>query len=489
VKVQIRHRDGRRLAVKQARGVEEVEALHREARMLTLAQHPGVVELIELRDLDPVADDDDGHDDPAAEMITRHVGHQSLATFAPRQLDHVAAIVAACAETVADLHSVSIVHRRLDPSHVLIDEQGRPVLCGFGGATLVGETPALDATPGRPAIDVADLGRLLTHIADGPPESDPIPDRRFTKRTRAATFQRRALLNLADQASAETVTARPSARSLAAAIRAVVPDATLTPLPAASNRPLPTRPTITAPRVDAHRVRTVPEAPSTTTDAPQPAPDRQPPPHHRRRRAAIDGRGLPLAAGMCGIVALAFGVVSASHGDRPTLAGDRSTPIVNATASVPPPGTAGTPPTSEPAPRGCATTVPNTSPSITAGACTRSAPVDGVITNGGHRFAIGEPGDEVLIGDWTCRGATLPAVIRPATGEVFLFDQWASAGHDEAARPAMRVEPGSHLETADATSGCPTLLARSSDDQTMIVRPLGAATDPAPQPTTSGPTR
>lgn len=44
------------------------------------------------------------------------------------------------------------------------------------------------------------------------------------------------------------------------------------------------------------------------------------------------------------------------------------------------------------------------------------------------RFAVGEPNDDLLVGDWRCSGSHAPALYRPSTGEVFFFDRWPGAG-------------------------------------------------------------
>ena len=44
------------------------------------------------------------------------------------------------------------------------------------------------------------------------------------------------------------------------------------------------------------------------------------------------------------------------------------------------------------------------------------------------RFDLGRPGDQLLLGDWTCRGRAVPALYRPQTGDVFLFSDWAPPG-------------------------------------------------------------
>ncbi|HWD54448.1 MAG TPA: serine/threonine-protein kinase, partial [Acidimicrobiales bacterium] len=46
------------------------------------------------------------------------------------------------------------------------------------------------------------------------------------------------------------------------------------------------------------------------------------------------------------------------------------------------------------------------------------------------RFALGEPADELLLGEWDCRRGARPALYRPATGQVFYFDAWAEPGRD-----------------------------------------------------------
>ena len=51
-------------------------------------------------------------------------------------------------------------------------------------------------------------------------------------------------------------------------------------------------------------------------------------------------------------------------------------------------------------------------------------PFDGRIEHAGRRYAVGAPGDVVLLGDWDCDGTASPAVHRPATGQVWRFDAW-----------------------------------------------------------------
>ncbi len=48
---------------------------------------------------------------------------------------------------------------------------------------------------------------------------------------------------------------------------------------------------------------------------------------------------------------------------------------------------------------------------------------------GGARFHLGRDGDQVVLGDWDDDGVTSPALLRPSTGEVFVFEQWPSPSH------------------------------------------------------------
>ena len=133
----------------------ERERLGTEASMLSLAAHPGVVRLIAA-----------AGDDQPSELVLAQVGGGSLAAVG-RDMDwsEVAGLGAALATTLADLHEIGIVHGSISPDHILLDESGRPVLCGFGKATRcdVSESQALGAD------DVASLAALLPQLAEGPP--------------------------------------------------------------------------------------------------------------------------------------------------------------------------------------------------------------------------------------------------------------------------------------------------------------------------------
>lgn len=292
---------------KEAAGHTTPELLGHEALMLRMARHPGVVELLIEPDLDAHGD-----------LVTGFAGDATLAERTPLRPEEAAGLLIALAETVADLHELGVVHGRVEPTHVLLAANGQPILCGFAGAALVGRTPPPGASPPpdelqdpfaagglQPSVDVYALGALLRSLVVGAAgEVEPTPERRVSLRRGRPWrgYLARALLTIADQATAEDPSARPSARELAAALRAAAPDAVL---PAA---PLP-----------------------------EPAD-----PYDRLRAGAPEADGAPrlrtltLAAAAAGIALIVFGVSSLrSAPGAPTSAAFSGPGLLAATSAAP----------------------------------------------------------------------------------------------------------------------------------------------------------
>ena len=55
------------------------------------------------------------------------------------------------------------------------------------------------------------------------------------------------------------------------------------------------------------------------------------------------------------------------------------------------------------------------------------------VRSGGHRWSVGAPGDLVAVGDWDCDGTTTPALVRPSTGRLHVFAEWAVDGAESVA--------------------------------------------------------
>ena len=433
---------GRVLAVKRATGSADVERLRHEAMVLERARHPDVVELVSFR-----------HDENAAEMRTVFAGIHSLATFGPLTVEHAAGVVAAVAATAADLHEIGVVHGRIDAGHVLLGPSGRPVLCGFAGGGRPGSRPPLDpaplpadADPACPpgtvllsAVDVYGLGRLLGSLLAAPADDlEPIPDRRFVRRLRRpfTGMNRRALLTLADHATADDPRHRPTARAFAAAVRHTIPEA----------------------RASAPAPRPAPVSPLEGSAA-------------SRRGAA--GRRIPFGA-MVAIVGGMIVVVVGIHG----LRGGPVAPLVSS-ASGPPAAPTTTPP---PSPPPTAAVVPTTigptcalaagpdAADVNGDGCPEPLTIDaGVVEVAGIRYELGADGDDVAVGDWDCDGRATPALLRPRTGEVFVFPSWAEPGQDLTVTAVDRVAGGRRLVPTDGTAACPELVVERDDGTRVTV--------------------
>ena len=389
---------GRVVARKRSRDDADADRLAHEADVLTAAQHPGVVELVVCEP------DRDG-----MVLETVFVGTHSLDTAGPMSVERAAGLIAALAETVADLHDLGIAHGRIDPSHVLIGPGGRPVLCGFAGGGRIGTNPpagtaaatgfgdpaATDEAPLTPQVDIFGLGSLLRAlIIDDASEVEPIPERRFgfgRVRIPWSGYQRRALLTLADRATDETPLRRPPARRLAADILSTVPAANLAEEQLASQ--------------------------GSSTDAVEP----------RRRTSWVS----LTAIGLC----LALLLTTRLHDNRSFTAVDEAAPF---TSNAPQ-----------------ATT---TTSDVTARV------EDGrTIVVGSQRFEAGVPGDRVALGDWNCDGIATPAVLRPATGALFVFEEWASEGSDVSIAPTRTIVDAVDVQDRERADGCSTLVVIRGD--------------------------
>ena len=63
--------------------------------------------------------------------------------------------------------------------------------------------------------------------------------------------------------------------------------------------------------------------------------------------------------------------------------------------------------------------------------------------------------------DWDCDGDATPALLRPSTGEVFVFPRWIEEG-SMAVEPEVQVVGARALISERAGEACPTLAVRTS---------------------------
>lgn len=333
-----------------------------EAPALRATAHPGVVEVVDVAD---------------GVVGTKLVKGQSLGDYRPLTAEEVAGVAAALATTLADLHDLGVTHGGVEATHVIVADEGRPVLRSPGRA-------------GEPADDVAALGRLVTEMLNRRLPERPAPKgwahRRRGLGPMLAPPAAPALAALAAEATAVHPAERPSARALAAAITQHIPSARL-------------------PRLQA----------SPTAGPPSPGNGRT------RRWPSLPPLAVPTALASA-IVVFVVGILLMPPWNSPDVE-----------------------PSPPPVPGDVGAVAGSVSDELTGG----------VLTVDGARYSVGQAGDAVAIGDWACTGRPTPVLLRPSSGELFVFDDWAEPGHDVAARPLGKVDHATEIRaTPNVGGGC-----------------------------------
>ncbi|MGH9247003.1 MAG: hypothetical protein ACRD29_22330 [Acidimicrobiales bacterium] len=472
---------GHVVARKRALSRQQATSLTWEAEVLAAARHPGVVELLAA----------EGDDAGVAELTTAYTGIHSLATSPPLPVTHVAAVCASLASTLADLHGLGVVHGRVEPTHVLLGPGGRPILCGFSGATLTGRpAPPTSEVPGEfvdpwvepvsgvePASDVYGLGAILSFLLRGGGRRSPHAGRRRVSALAASmrdATRRRALAAIADRATRPETGLRPTARELAAAIHDAVPAGRLTAVIPTSrhDEPAPTTTETNAPQ-DNQRAAGPParrdcaDRRSRGPSGPVGEGDQARETRVLRSAAkpptgsngdlsahAVSTRRRPwgvVAAGACGIALLGFAWVRT----REPVTALRSEPLDQPESGE------------NPRPPDATDTAESAPPPV------GPQPVvvgDNVVALGSDRYEIGVPGDQVVLGDWDCDGVTTPGLFRPTTGEAFVFNSWAVAGDDLTVRAAAQVPDAVGVLSDDRDGdGCHALVVERANGERVEV--------------------
>jgi hypothetical protein len=166
-----------------------------------------------------------------------------------------------------------------------------------------------------------------------------------------------------------------------------------------------------------------------------------------RRRAA-------LAAGL--IAAAIVGVLALRPWSSTESARSPATTIVTATDS----------PTTQ-------TSLAGSAPGVTSGVATTAAPPGTAPTptveHGGATYEIGEVGDEVVVGDWWCESTPTAAVLRPSTGELYLFAQWPEPGDETEPPPPIDVGDQAVSLLVESVEGCDRLVVEHVDGSQQLV--------------------
>ena len=484
--VTISRSEDRLIAVKQA-PAERVGEIEREAEILGKLSHPGVVEVIDLH----------RGGDGAAALHLEFVGSDNWATRPLTDPVARAAAGAALAAVVADLHDIGVAHRNLDGSHVLHGGDDRPVLCSFGRSgdaspehrredlvaladlvwdetlapgPMTGKLADLAASTRSGRLGARELARRLDRLVGAPdqkpkgsrpgpamvsgpgpaqsrpgqgPGSDqrPDPGPRPRRRTLTATAA-----GLAVMAAVFTGLLGGSAggqdRTDPAAAVSAARDGGNQP-PGSGDQPL---------GLEGISAETPADETGETADGmthAEPGETAGGTGFAEPDRTAVDKSG------------------SAATGEAATGTPDTAATSWNGIGAPDAPGTGRTA-TGMPNSAGTGRTATGTPGSadtsqFRTGTGGSAEPAAGLIHDReGRRYAIGAEGDLVVIGDWDCDGEATPAIARPDTGQVVLFDRWPSPGAtisepDASTRRLVDDLIGVELERADEPGACDRL--------------------------------
>lgn len=418
--------------------------IEREAETLRRLDHPGVVRFVDL-----VQTPDHGR-----ALHTEFVSSDTWATRPITDPTGRAAAVAAVAEVVADLHDMGVAHCHINPSHVLHGDGDRLVLCGFRLAAEAtpenrrGDLVAIADLCHDPAIEQGPLAAKLSALADAARAGRldvrelarrlaMVPDKRST-----ATEPGRTTTDGTGRRNSRQDRSRPRRRSLVVlAVVLCVSAAVLAAGIRYLGQPASTPVTITAgadsPDADAGARADATDPMSSAADAASNA--------NPTGAAATDPTPLPSPM-YPGGTASSPGPTSAPSTANPA-GGEASAPGSTPYPSpmipgAPIPGLAAgsSPFTGNPdrgpgsAPSGlllaAAATKPEAGPSLESAALQPGV----VLEHAGNLYGVGAPGDFVKTGDWDCDGEPTPAIVRPSTGDVVLFNAWPGP-HQSIAMP------------------------------------------------------
>jgi hypothetical protein len=345
-------------------------------------------------------------------------GATLLSDLEPLDPERIAALVASLADAVADLHARGVVHGRILPSTVLV---------GVDGEAALGQP---DTQPGlAPAHDVRCLGELTLWLCGRQEELPPLGVRRLEALRWRITRKQPAegpLIAIARHASAVEPAMRPTAREFADAVRAAA--------------------------------RTTPP----TADAPQPA---------ASPKATVRARGA-LSLALAAVTAIGAG---AMHG---VFFRADHTPVASSTAR----STSSAAPVRTPDPLGSRVWPPSEviacdevnatlSGDLDRDGCDEGLDREGARLSGtGGAVVVGDPDDLIVTGDWNCDRVRTPALLRPSTGEVFMFGQWATPTQPSVAAPVGRVPGARRLVVLDRGSdGCDDLEVETGEGENVVL--------------------
>jgi eukaryotic-like serine/threonine-protein kinase len=422
-------------------GALDMVRMRREATVLTELDHPHVVRVLEVV-----------HDGDGVALAMQYAPGGSLADLLAERgrltPGAVVAVAAPIAEALASAHRRGVMHGDVKPANVLFTSDGEPLLTDFGVARTLGAVTSdqvagtaeylapelLDGAHPDARADVYSLGVVCYQaLAGRVPYTGPAP----LAVARAADAARHprldevadvppGLAEVVETAMARHRERRPAtADAFARALRAAVPpDDVVLPGPAGGPHPAAGGPGHdgepgSGEGDDAGTGHTRTFGPRPPRREPE-----QPGGRDRRRLPLVALVGL-VAAGLVYVVrgplASDRGAECADHeelaAEITAIAGGGGGDVRDAAADTDVQVVAG-----DVGGDGCSVQgayrvapLPDGSTGMVL-----SIPLDGAV----KQIALGEPGDQVALGDWDCDGVDTPGLYRAAGGVVQYFDVW-----------------------------------------------------------------
>jgi len=399
--------DGQTVVAKRAVDGEQRRQLAHEARQLGSLQHPGVVGLVSYTE-------GDSHDT----LMTTCAGTVTLADYSPADLGAVAGVMAGAATVLSDLHAAGMAHGAVQADHVIIGESRHAILCSFGQSG-----PASSEAVER---DVAGLIEMIGALT-------------LRARLTAGAGTRRQDRQLRTIVSTDP--ARPTTASAVAARLAEVPGAShpiISRMPDAVTDPL-----------GAGWATPLSDELESPLEGTRTWPDRVP--------LAVEvtrSRGpVPVGVVFVAVIALLALWTGMTRDGRDPLDAQQTTTPVPQGASLPAPRSL---PLAQ-----CPDRVGvRLQLDVDGDGCVDEVAVEGNLVRVGEKwYSAGSAGDVVVVGDWNCDRVATVALLRPRSGEIFVFESWANTvGEPVNVRPVAYAEGATALQVRH-TSGCDSLYA------------------------------
>lgn len=414
-KISHRFIQGQRVLVKTATARERSRLRH-EAEVLGLLKLSGLVEMIELKE-----------EDDKTLLLLADNGPRTLLRPVDMSGEELLRSLQRCCTAVEQLHDAGWSHGSLRPEHVLLGARGRPRLCSLGDSQPLSHLPERVAAAAVQA-DVEQLALLFAHVASV--QTAPM-SRSERWRWKQQAHKLRQIAACSGSSSGAT-----SARELGLAAEGLKSGQFQQRQARGSSMP-----------------RTSSRGPA---------------------------RGLATLGFAAAAVALFFTggfALSAWSAAPPTTAA----PTTAAPTTAPPIAPSTVQPNPPPTPSSTCGSWPISNlglgVDVNGDSCTEQVKIDGqFITVGALSYQVGLPQDRIAVGDWNCDGQATVLLLRPSTGELFEFSNWATPEEVAESQLVSTVEQAVDLRSQPLPPSPAT--NKRSCDRVVVTLLDGSLVDP-----------